>query len=45
VLFAATAADVHTVVVGGKPVVSEGRHLLVQDAATELDRAIRALVA
>ncbi len=45
VIFAATADDVHTVVVGGEPVVVEGRHLLVPDAAIELDRAIRTLVA
>jgi formiminoglutamate deiminase len=44
VLFAATAADVHTVVVGGKPVVADGRHLVVPDAAVELDRTIRVLV-
>jgi formiminoglutamate deiminase len=45
VLFTATEADVHTVVVGGEPVVSQGRHLLLPDAAAELDCAIRALVA
>jgi formiminoglutamate deiminase len=45
VLFVATAADVHTVVVGGEPVVAQGRHLLVPDAATELDRSVRMLVA
>ncbi len=45
VLFAATAADVHTVVVGGESIVAEGRHLLVPDAAAELDHAVRALVA
>jgi formiminoglutamate deiminase len=45
VIFAAGAADVHTVVVGGEPVVAGGRHLLLPDAATELDQAIRALVA
>jgi hypothetical protein len=32
-------------VVGGEPVVANGRHLLLPDAATELDQAIRALVA
>jgi len=42
-VFAATAADVHTVVVGGEPVVEEGRHLLVPGAAAEMDRAVRAL--
>jgi formiminoglutamate deiminase len=45
VIFAASADDVHTVVVGGEPVVLEGRHLLVPDAATELDEAVRTLVA
>jgi cytosine/adenosine deaminase-related metal-dependent hydrolase len=45
VVFAATAADVHTVVVGGEQIVAEGRHLLVPDAAAELDHVIRALLA
>jgi formiminoglutamate deiminase len=44
VMFTATAADVHTVVVGGQPVVAEGRHLLMADPAIDLDRAIRAVV-
>jgi formiminoglutamate deiminase len=45
VIFVATAADVHTVVVGGERLVEEGRHLLVEDAAYEMDQAIRTLVA
>jgi formiminoglutamate deiminase len=40
VVFAATAADVSDVVVGGRPVVSEGRHLLVADVAGELAASI-----
>jgi formiminoglutamate deiminase len=44
VLFAATAADVREVVVGGRPVVSGGRHLLVDDVAERLDAALLAVV-
>jgi formiminoglutamate deiminase len=39
VVFGATAADVHHVVVGGQPVVRDGRHLMV-DVAVELERSI-----
>jgi cytosine/adenosine deaminase-related metal-dependent hydrolase len=39
-VFAATAADVDTVVVGGVPVVSEGHHLRVGDVGTALARAV-----
>ena len=42
VVFGATAADVHHVVVGGRTVVSEGRHLLV-DVPQELERSIEAV--
>jgi formiminoglutamate deiminase len=42
-VFAATAADVTSVVVSGRQVVRDGRHLLVGDVAGALDRAIRAL--
>jgi cytosine/adenosine deaminase-related metal-dependent hydrolase len=42
-VFAATAADVTSVVVGGRQVVREGQHLLVGDVAAVLDRAIAAL--
>jgi formiminoglutamate deiminase len=42
-LYAATAADVDTVIVGGEVIVSAGRHRTV-DAARELDAAITALV-
>jgi formiminoglutamate deiminase len=43
VVFAATAADVCDVVVGGRQVVADGRHLLVGDVAAALDGAIRAV--
>jgi formiminoglutamate deiminase len=41
-VFAATAADVRSVVVSGRPVVNEGRHVGI-DVAAELRAAIRAL--
>jgi formiminoglutamate deiminase len=43
VIFAASAADVATVVAGGRDVVRDGRHLLVGDVPAALDSAIRAL--
>jgi formiminoglutamate deiminase len=43
-VFAATAADVDTVVVGGRAVVEEGRHLLVPDLAGELAAATAAVM-
>jgi formiminoglutamate deiminase len=42
-VFAATAADVTSVVVSGRQVVENGRHLLVADVPAALDRAIAAL--
>jgi hypothetical protein len=42
-VFAATAADVTSVVVSGRQVVRDGRHLVVDDVAAALDRAIGAL--
>ena len=42
-VFAATAADVTSVVVSGRQIVADGRHLLVGDVAAALDRAIAAL--
>jgi formiminoglutamate deiminase len=42
-VFAATAADVTSVVVSGRQVVRDGRHLLVGDVAAALDRAIATL--
>jgi formiminoglutamate deiminase len=42
-VFAATAADVTSVVVSGRQVVLDGHHLLVGDVAAALDRAITAL--
>jgi formiminoglutamate deiminase len=42
-VFAATAADVTSVVAGGRQVVEEGRHLLVDDVGAALTRAIGAL--
>ena len=41
-VFAASAADVRTVVIGGRDVVRDGVHLLVPDVPAELSRAIRA---
>jgi formiminoglutamate deiminase len=41
-VFAATAADVHHVVSGGRVVVSDGAHRSI-DVAAELDRSIRSL--
>ena len=43
VVFAATAADVSDVVVGGRQVVAEGHHLLLGDVAAALDKAVRAV--
>jgi formiminoglutamate deiminase len=43
VLFAATAADVRDVVIGGRDVVRGGAHLLVPDVPAELSAAIRAV--
>jgi formiminoglutamate deiminase len=43
VLFAATAADVRDVVVGGRRVVRDGRHATI-DVPRELDRAIGAVL-
>jgi cytosine/adenosine deaminase-related metal-dependent hydrolase len=42
-VFAATAADVTSVLVGGREVVRDGHHLLVGDVAAALDGAITAL--
>jgi formiminoglutamate deiminase len=44
VIFAATAADVRSVVIGGRDVVREGRHLLVEDVPAALSAAIRAVL-
>jgi len=43
VVFAATAADVSHVVIGGRPIVSDGRHLLVDDVPGALAGAIAAV--
>jgi formiminoglutamate deiminase len=43
VVFAASAADVRNVVVGGKDLVRDGRHLLIDDVPGALTAAIRAL--
>ncbi|MEV0666784.1 formimidoylglutamate deiminase [Actinomadura luteofluorescens] len=42
-VFAATAADVRHVVVSGRPVVRDGRHLLVEDVPAALARSIAAV--
>jgi formiminoglutamate deiminase len=42
-VFAATAADVTSVVASGRQVVADGHHLLVDDVAAALARAIAAL--
>jgi len=44
VIFAGTAADVRHVVAGGRDVVRDGRHLLVEDVPAELSAAIRAVL-
>jgi cytosine/adenosine deaminase-related metal-dependent hydrolase len=41
VLFAATAADVRHVVIGGRDVVRDGRHLFIEDVPAALTAAIR----
>jgi formiminoglutamate deiminase len=43
-VFAATAADVSTVITGGRDVVRDGVHLLVPDVPAELARTIGALL-
>ena len=43
-VFGACAADVRTVVIGGRDVVRDGVHLLVPDVPGELSRAIRAVL-
>jgi formiminoglutamate deiminase len=45
VVFAATAADVRSVLVDGRPIVEDGRHLLVDDVAGELSSTIREVLA
>jgi formiminoglutamate deiminase len=44
-VFAAAAPDVRDVVVGGRRVVAEGRHALVEDVPGALDSAVRAVLA
>ena len=44
-VFAATAADVRHVVVSGRQIVRDGRHLLVDDVPAALARAIEAVTA
>jgi formiminoglutamate deiminase len=45
VVFGASAADVREVVAGGRQVVRDGRHLLVEDVPGALSAAIRAVLA
>jgi cytosine/adenosine deaminase-related metal-dependent hydrolase len=44
VIFAATAADVRAVVVGGRDVVRDGTHLLIDDVPGALSAAVRAVL-
>ncbi len=44
VIFAATAADVRDVVVGGRDVVHDGHHQLIDDVPAALSAAIRAVL-
>ena len=44
VVFAASAADVRHVVVGGRDLVADGRHLLIDDVPGALAAAIRPLL-
>jgi formiminoglutamate deiminase len=44
VIFAASATDVRQVVVGGRDVVADGRHLLLEDVPAALTAAVRAAV-
>jgi len=41
VIFAATSADVRNMVIGGRDVVADGRHLLVDDVPAALAAAVR----
>ncbi|MGH3274461.1 MAG: formimidoylglutamate deiminase [Streptosporangiaceae bacterium] len=43
VIFAATAADVRSVVAAGRPIVRDGRHLLIDDVPGALTAAIQAV--
>ncbi len=43
-IMAATAGDVVTVVVGGKPIVSNGKHLLVDDVEGELADSVSSVI-
>jgi formiminoglutamate deiminase len=43
-VFAATAADVRSVIVGGRRIVHDGQHLLVEDVVGQLDAAIKGLL-
>jgi formiminoglutamate deiminase len=45
VIFGASAADVRDVVAGGRQIVRDGRHLLVEDVPAALSAAIRAVLA
>jgi formiminoglutamate deiminase len=45
VIFGATAADVRDVVAGGRQIVRDRRHLLVEDVPAALSAAIRAVLA
>jgi formiminoglutamate deiminase len=44
-VFAASAADITDVVIGGRDVVRDGAHLLIPDVPAQLSQAIRAVLA
>jgi len=44
VMFAATPADVRNVVIGGRDVVVDGRHVLIADVPAALSAAVRAVL-
>jgi formiminoglutamate deiminase len=44
VIFGASAADIQSVVAGGRDIVTDGRHLLVPDVPAALSAAIRAVL-
>ena len=43
-MFAATPSDVRNVVIGGRDVVVDGRHVLIGDVPAALSAAVRAVL-